>query len=451
MPESMILVYCQKPTNRVDYVCDLLLGNLLGAEWKLTNNQDNFFAYDGPKINYTRNVLQAKSVHIPASGFLQERGVHYFQPEIRWEQEIPLLFPDPDDQGTGFDLFSAVFFMVSRYEEYLPHKTDAYGRFEASESFAFKNHFLQKPVVNHYVLILKKHLLNMFPDLSLQDHAFTFFPTYDIDVAYAYKGRGLIRSFLGTVRSLAKRDFQAIAERVRVLLRKGKDPFDTFDYQLSLSKQSGIKACYFFLLGDYGHYDKNIAHYSKSLWSLIKKIGDYAHVGIHPSFASNGDDFLPGIETKRLSNILNQEIRISRQHYLKLHIPATYQKLLEENMSHDFTMGFAGQPGFRAGICVPFKFYDLQSEKKTPLIIVPFAVMDGTFRQYLGLNPEQALPVIKRLIDEVAQVGGMFVSLWHNDSLCDCGAWKGWKEVYEEMYFAAAEQHKKNYDPLYTI
>ncbi len=448
MPGSMILVYCPKPANRIDYVCELLIGNLLGAEWKLTGSQKDFLAYDGPKINYSRGALQTKSVFIPACGFLQERGVHYFVPEIRWTGELPLLFPAAEDQGLGFDLFAAVFFMVSRYEEYLPHKTDTFGRFEASESFAFKNHFLQKPVVNHYALILKKELINNFPELNLPEKAFTFLPTYDIDVAYAYKGRGLIRSVLGAIRSLLQRDLKAIAERVRVIMKKRKDPFDTYDYQIDLYKNSGIKACYFFLLGDYGHYDKNIAYYSKSLISLIKKIGDYAYVGIHPSFASNSDEALPGIEAKRLCNILNQEVKLSRQHYLKLHIPATYKKLLEENMSYDFTMGFASQPGFRAGICTPFRFYDLQSEKRTPLIIVPFVVMDGTFRQYLGLNPEQSLPIINKLIEEVVKVGGTFVSLWHNDSLCDRGVWKDWKKLYEKMYQAAAKQHKKNYDPL---
>lgn len=448
IPGPMILVYCPKPANRIDYVCDLLLGNLLGAEWKLTSSQEDFLAHDGPAINYSRSAIGAKSLFIPACGFLQERGVHYFVPEIRWTEDLPLLFPADEDQGLGFDLFAAVFYMVSRYEEYLPHKTDVYGRFEAAESFAFKNQFLQKPVVNHYALILKKELNKNFPDLKLPDKAFTFLPTYDIDVAYAYKGRGLIRSVLGGIRSLLQRDLKAIAERVGVVMKKRQDPFDTYDYQIALFKQSGIMACYFFLLGDYGHYDKNIAYYSKSLISLIKMIGDYAHAGIHPSFASNSDESMPGIEARRLSSILNQEVKLSRQHYLKLHMPATYQKLLEENMSHDFTMGFASQPGFRAGICSPFKFYDLQSEKRTPLIIVPFTLMDGSFRQYLGLNPEQSMPVINKLMDEVEKVGGMFVSLWHNDSLSDRGMWKGWKALYENMYLAAAKKHKKNYDPL---
>ena len=445
----MILVYCPKPTNRIQYVCDLLLGNILGADWEITGDEKAFLENNGPKINYTRNKLQTKSVHVPACGFLQERGVHYFQPEIEWDHNLPLLFPSSAGHGTGFDLFAAAFFMVSRYEEYLPHKTDIFGRFEATESFAFKNNFLQKPVVNHYALILEKSLLDTFPELVFPEKTFTFLPTYDIDVAYAYKGRGLIRNLLGIFRSIGQRDLRSIAERFQVLLKRRKDPFDTYDYQVSLYKQSGIKSCYFFLLGDYGHYDKNIAYYSKTLTSLIKMIGDYAYVGIHPSYNSNSDDALTGIEIKRLSGTLNQEVKLSRQHYLKLHIPKTYQKLLEENVLNDFTMGFASQPGFRAGICTPFKFYDLQSEKSTPLIIVPFAVMDGTFRQYLGLNPEQSFPIIKKMIESVAEVGGTFVSLWHNDSLCDCGHWKGWKELYERMYKIAAEKHDKNYDPLY--
>jgi hypothetical protein len=96
-------------------------------------------------------------------------------------------------------------------------------------------------------------------------------------------------------------------------------------------------------------------------------------------------------------------------------------------------MGYASQAGFRAGICVPFSFYDLDMEVETPLFIHPFMIMDGTLADYLKLTPDEAFEYICRLTDEVKAVGGTFVSLWHNESLGGQGRWKGWPEVYEKM------------------
>ena len=49
--------------------------------------------------------------------------------------------------------------MLSRYEEYLPHIKDEYGRFEAKESLAFKYGFLEIPIVDKWVQILKIEIL----------------------------------------------------------------------------------------------------------------------------------------------------------------------------------------------------------------------------------------------------------------------------------------------------
>ncbi len=447
----MIVVFCPRITHRIEYVTRLVMGRLLRCKWQLTDDPEVAEAHKGPKIIYGRETAGREGLHIPAHGFLSERGVHYFVPEVRRSKGLPLLFPvDPDSakQGLDFDLFSAVFYLVSRYEEYLPHKKDIHWRFDATASFAYRNNFLDKPVVNHYALLLKEKLQELYPACAFTDPAFSFLPTYDIDVAYAYRGRGVMRSFLGAVRSVMRLEFSAFFQRFRVLAGKEKDPFDTYDRQVELYKQSGIRAVYFFLCGDYGPYDKNLPHYSGTFFSLVKRMNDYAHTGIHPSVASTKDDSLIELELSRLANILQQEICCSRQHYLMMDLPATYQRLLRNNITHDFTMGYPSQPGFRASICTPYPFYDLESESATPLTIVPFAVMDGTLRDYLQLTPGKALEVIRKLLDETVQVGGMFVSLWHNDSLSGRGDWQGWDKVYEEMYRLASLKHKDNYDPL---
>lgn len=448
----MIVVYCPRITSRIEYVTRLIMGRLLKCNWQLTDDTEVADAHKGPKIIYSRGTAGRDGLHIPAHGFLSERGVHYFVPDIRHSKGLPLLFsgkPDSEMQGLDFDLFAAVFYLVSRYEEYLPHQKDIHWRFDPTASFAYRNNFLDKPLVNHYAMLLKDKLQELYPACRFNEPVFTFLPTYDIDVAYAYRGRGIMRTFLGTLRSLLRFDFPSLFERFRVLSGKEKDPFDTYDRQIELYKQSGIRAVYFFLCGDFGPYDKNVPFYSGAFFSLVKKMNDYGRTGIHPSVASRKEESLLERELSRLSNILQQEIFYSRQHYLMMDLPTTYQRLLRNNITHDFTMGYASQPGFRASICTPYPFYDLESESTTPLTIVPFAVMDGTLRDYLQLTPGEALEVIRKLLDETVQVGGMFVSLWHNDSLSGRDDWQGWDQVYEEMFRLASLKHKNTYDPLH--
>ena len=96
-------------------------------------------------------------------------------------------------------------------------------------------------------------------------------------------------------------------------------------------------------------------------------------------------------------------------------------------------MGYSGQSGFRASICSPYKFYDLDNESLTNLTIVPFCVMEATYKYYLEKTPDEALKDILELIETVKSVNGNFISVWHNESLSDKGIWIGWRNVYEEM------------------
>jgi hypothetical protein len=156
-------------------------------------------------------------------------------------------------------------------------------------------------------------------------------------------------------------------------------------------------------------------------------------VGIHPSFNSNFNPKKLKLEKELLSKVLNREINCSRQHFLFLQFPSTYRNLINLDITDEYSMGFASQPGFRAGICSSFKFFDLEMDVETQLNIHPFTYMEGTLRDYLKISAEEAMDVIKPLIDEVKAVHGNFISIWHNESLGGMKRWTGWQKVYEDM------------------
>jgi len=202
---------------------------------------------------------------------------------------------------------------------------------------------------------------------------------------------------------------------------------------LDLHKRYKVNAIYFFLLGEYGENDKNVSVDSRTFQSLIQSLADYAETGIHPSYGSNSQQGRLQKEVQILSRILKREVKKSRQHFLKIKLPDTYRKLIDVDIKDDFTMGYAGNIGFRAGICSPFNFYDLDNETTTTLRVHPFAVMDATFRYYLKVEPYQVIDLIKPLVEEVKAVNGTFISLWHNESLSENHIWKGYRSVYEEL------------------
>ncbi len=429
----MLLILIPKETNRLHFIMQLMLTRLLGIELTYTSDVSVFQQYKGPKFSYGVAV-DTKYLYFASNGLLFEsriaaKDLRHFT----FEGGI-VFFPALDkDSALPFDLFSASFYLVSRYEEYLPHIRDNHNRYLASGSDAYQQGYLHKPLVNMWSLRLKDVLFQWFDDLKFTTPVYNFIPTIDIDAAYAYKNKGITRALGGIYKSIQSRNYDELRHRIKVLLRREHDPFDTFELQMQLQKKYDYRAIYFILLADYAPFDKNIPHNNRYFRSLIRTLADYAEIGIHPSYASSFQPSLMVMETARLSKILKREVEFSRQHFLRLALPETYRNLINNDITHDYTMGYAEVPGFRASICTPFPFFDLDQDSKTNLIIHPFAVMDGTLHDYMKLSPQKATETINELIGEVKKVGGTFIPLWHNSSWNEEGDWKGWSEVYEKM------------------
>ena len=428
-----LLIYTTVINARTTYIFNLIVGDLLGVSYELTTDLLRFQQYSGPRLNYSSNLFEGALCIVPAL-LLSEKGINSHKIGYAVFQGYKAPFAVYNKiSALPFDLFSAAFYLVSRYEEYLPFIRDDHGRFTPQSSIAEQKGFLQIPVVNRWALALGNLLRDHYPNLQFKTHTYTFLPTIDIDSAWAYKNKGLIRSIGGFFKSLVKADFEDVRLRFKVMGGMSKDPFDTFELLKSLHKQHNLRPHYFVLFADYGLNDKNIPTNNSSFQVLIKAIADYAHVGIHPSYASNANPVLLSDEIRELSLVLHRDITSSRQHFLKLSLPETYRNLIDNDIKDDYTMGFASRPGFRAGICSTFKWYDLESEVATNLNVHPFAVMDGSLRDYMNLEAKDAMTQIKPLVDEVKNVGGTFISLWHNETLSGEKRWKGWVEVYSQL------------------
>ena len=147
-----------------------------------------------------------------------------------------------------------------------------------------------------------------------------------------------------------------------------------------------------------------------------------------------------GVEFNRLAKLVHQPITKSRFHFIKLNLPQSYRQLIDQDATEDYTMGYAAKMGFRAGVCSPFYFYDLDFDSPTKLRVYPFYLMEATIKYYFNEGHENAIQYFIEYIDKVKKYNGTFVSLWHNDSLSEWQIWKGWKNVYLEMIDYVASQ-----------
>ena len=426
-----MLIFTPKITNRIKYTFQLVFSTVYNINHSLTDDIDFFKSYNFEKLNYSSKQIDDE-FYLRPHGLLDEKGISDQDLHISKWNKLPIFF-QVKDCILPFDIFSASFFLVSRYEEYLPHIKDRFGRFTAKESFAFKNNFLEIPLINLWLKEFQKIIELRFPRIIFPKKKFTYQSTIDIDNAYFFLEKGIVRTAASFIRSALQLDKESILERRDVLLGKLSDPYDTYDYQLKLNEKYNIDVVYFFLLADYGINDKNCLTQSRKFQLLIKHLSDYAKTGIHPSYSSNDNIDKLLIEKKRLEDITKKEVKFSRQHFLKLEIPKTYRNLIELSISDDYTMGYASYFGFRASICTPFYFYDLEEELLTKLKVHPFSIMDATFKYYLKLNPDETLEKIKLIIDEVKNVNGHFISLWHNETWSNYKEWEGWMHLYEQM------------------
>jgi hypothetical protein len=408
---------------------NLVFATVLEVNYTIITDKLSFINSSFPKFSYCENQIDTE-IHFTTTTLLFETTIQPQNIIIERIGNLPTFFPINNKRATlTYDPFAMIFYLVSRYEEYTNLSRDKHNRFEAKQSLAYQNDFLKMPVVNHLCLKIKTIIQESFPSFCFPVQQFNILPTYDIDYAWAYKNRNLKRTLGGYARSLLNLNFSTFKERFQVQMNQKEDAFYTFNYMNDLHKKHQLSPIYFFLIGDYAEFDKNIHYKNNAFQSLIKSIAKQYEIGLHPSYLSNSKEGQLTIEKERLESITTKKMRCSRQHFLKLSIPKTYRSLLKNGFKTDFTMGFAAATGFRASIANKYFWYDLEQEKVTDLEIMPFQVMDVTLRDYLELSIEEAIEEIQLLIENTKAVNGTFCTLWHNSTL-DIR----WKKVYESVF-----------------
>ena len=156
-----MIIYANRITPRLKYVADFIGKEITGQPFQLTTDESFFNDYDGPKINYGYEPVSKDELLIVNYPLLFEDSIRKQNISCFKLKDFPAFFKSEGDYP--FDIFSAVFYLLSRYEEWLPHKKDMYGRYAHEISLAFKEGFLNLPLINIWLEDFKKALKKKFP------------------------------------------------------------------------------------------------------------------------------------------------------------------------------------------------------------------------------------------------------------------------------------------------
>ncbi|MBT8245213.1 polysaccharide deacetylase family protein [Winogradskyella sp.] len=426
----MLLVYTHKITPRLTYIFKHLCKRILGVEVSFTSKIEDFIAHDSIKMSYARQPL-SKEFFVRSHALLFEQGLSDIEIAVNDWEDTKGFFTTGEGSDLPYDIFAASFYLLSRYEEYLPHVNDDYGRFLASESLAKKEGFLESPIIDVWAYKLKAILQDRFPDFDFPSRTYNITPIIDVPSAFKYSNKGLMRSIGGAFEDLFRLKFRQLYQRVSVLFGFKKDPHYTFTWLINRQKSTESKFIVFFVVGEYSTYDKSISLNKKEFTSLIKSVGDYCHVGLKASYFALDNLEMLKKEKQKLEEITNVDLYAIRNSHSKLNLPKTYRNAVELEIPREYTMGYINELGFRAGTCTPFLFYDLDYEVQTPLQIHPFHCMDFALLKYNSqLDKEEKL---ERLINTVKKVDGTFSSVFHNYSLSDDETWSGFKTLFNQI------------------
>jgi hypothetical protein len=424
-----IVIIVSEISSRLTYVCDWIFVQQLGVDYKFcTNKTEEQEAL--LTIDYTNKV---SDFSVPNIGLLFANSIEQQSIHTGLWNELPTLFAAQDaDHVLPFDLFSAVFYLISRYEEYVPFVPDRHHRYPAAESILFKAGLLERPIIDEWLFALSKLLRDK--GLSIHQKSFEFLPTYDIDIAWSFKHKGLKRTMGGYLRDIAKNNFESLKERTAVLQAKKKDPYFSFDVTDRLHRDNELEPLYFILAAAQNTaWDKHILPSNKHMSALIQSLAQQYKIGIHPSYHANAQPHLFREEQKTLSTISGQQMDISRQHYIKVEWPKTYRALLEMDIRQDYSMGYSTHLGFRAGTSRSFFWYDLLAEAPTQLHIFPFCFMDTTAHYEMGLSVEEAFEKLHYFKNSLQKINGLMLTVFHNFSLGTDKEWIGWTEAYADF------------------
>ncbi len=425
-----------------NYIIDIIFNEFLETDYKIETSNRDFYEIitsenksivikDGFFEQFQEPLSYLKTCNIP-------QKICFSENQFTVEADIPVIFGTPDVQIVenkiicGIDIFASSFFMLTRWEEYVIDTKDIHERVSDDLQYAVKHHIHERAVVNEYAEMLR-NMLKFTGHVIENKHVYKPFLTHDIDFFARYDTFAkLIKALSGDVlkRKSIKEAFKSLKSYYQIKKGRLKDPYDTFDYLIQQSEKAGIKSIFYFIPSFNCESGANYSINNKKVKQTILKIVKNHHiVGVHVAYRSYKNSELFSKELNRFPGAV--EIVESRQHFLRIDNPLTWQMLEDADIKTDSSLGYSNHAGFRAGTCYEYSLFNILHRKKLKLKERPLIVMEQALKKEIKGKPEFFDKIIE-LKEIVNKYSGNFVVLWHNNNF-NVNEWEGYSDIYEQL------------------
>ncbi len=427
-----------KYQSRVDYVIDFINGHPacpddvklssdfqefdLKIQYGGESNSENHLVPAQQKI-FSEDVNSTKSLF---GNKYQWKDQSLFSVEEMKQDERNFIV----DNVFQFDLFEMIFFHVSRYEEYHCDNAgkDRWDMMKEADQFLVKYKIEKSPVVDELVISFLEAI-----GVKPIHQKTKFRITHDIDLIKKFKSPLSFLRFnayylknwkgVGSIKNLWGSYYKN--------LFANEVPYDVFDEMLIGGEQDRE---IYFLVGGKAAVDTPLNTKSEVFKKAIKLSKERGYkIGIHPSYETWKDGHMLRQEKEMLENIIEEEITISRQHYLHFDFDQTISILEEAGIKQDSTIGYNRTIGFRAGTGVGFKLYDHKNDRASRIIEKPLALMDSSLFDESKCDATSFLEIANKFIDE-NKFGTEITCNFHNSRFDDANMFDlPQEEVYAKL------------------
>jgi hypothetical protein len=357
--------------------------------------------------------------------------------KFKFFQNITVLNSDPDepfllvdDSGinTNLDIFCSAFYIISFLEQLTySGEYDRHGRYTYSNG-NWSKHYIDLPLINLYAETLLGWIKEAYKIKAHKDSSFAAVISHDIDAPFYFrKFKTEISELINSRNPSGKyKDARDLLKYIAYLFNVYHDPFDTYDYIQEQEHARGIRSTYFIMVSKENEWGLDLKKYSRKLEKILSKENEIA---LHPGYTSycRPDGLLK--EKNKLESLCGTKPAGVRNHFLRMQIPDSYHSCRMLDFEYDSTYGYPDREGFRAGICIPYKPYDVYRREVIDIMEIPLNIMDGTLKDYCRYPSDQALERIKQHIDMAKSFHGVIVFNWHNSFLTREN--KEWRKIFE--------------------
>lgn len=429
---------------RWNWLLDVVMTEWLGIDHtrEVTSESAVIFESEGAELHIFNDFLIRTSGHAPSADHIPEL------PLARWTLPeelshniengiLPVMFGTPqftkvgDKASLGLDVFGAVFFVLSRYEEVASVRADQHDRFPGVESIAHRDGHLQRPIVDEYVEVLWNALRCVMPNLQRRLLKGKILISCDVDEPYERwinSPLSLLKGIAGAL--IRRRSIKVAARRLLNALSSWRgdfshDPNWCFDWYMTACEEHGHVATFYFIpTTGRGGEDAAYQLDEPRIVDLMQNILGRGHqIGMHGSYQSYRNPELIASERAHLERQIqsinpSSKVRENRQHFLRWRVEETPDHLQYAGFDVDASGGFADQAGFRFGTSRQFRLWSWKKREGLNVMQSPLIVMDGTIASYMNLDLKtDGISLMEKLMIRCIRYGGNFSMLWHNSNL----------------------------------